>query len=64
VFERRSGLEIECVRFDRLLPLAERFAQAVKYIQDAGTATDVVQCLRSALAGRFYSVVVVVPSAI
>src|ERR1700709_2462322 len=31
-----SGFEIERVRFDRLLPLAEGFAQAAKYIQAAG----------------------------
>jgi hypothetical protein len=31
-----SGFEIERVRFDRLLPLAEGFAQVAKYIQDAG----------------------------
>ncbi len=30
------GFQIERVRFDRLLPLAEGFAQAAKYIQDAG----------------------------
>jgi hypothetical protein len=30
------GFEIERVRFDRLLPLAEGFAQAAKYIQAAG----------------------------
>jgi hypothetical protein len=31
-----SGFEIERVRFDRLLPLAEGFASAAKYIQAAG----------------------------
>jgi hypothetical protein len=31
-----SGFEIERVRFDHLLPLAEGFAQAAKYIQAAG----------------------------
>jgi hypothetical protein len=31
-----SGFEIERVRFDKLLPLAEGFAQAAKYIQAAG----------------------------
>ena len=31
-----SGFEIERVRFDRLMPLAEGFAQAAKYIQAAG----------------------------
>jgi hypothetical protein len=31
-----SGYEIERVRFDRLTPLAEGFAQAAKYIQAAG----------------------------
>jgi hypothetical protein len=31
-----SGFEIERVRFDRLLPLKEGFAQAAKYIQAAG----------------------------
>jgi len=31
-----SGFEIERVRFDTLLPLAEGFAQAAKYIQAAG----------------------------
>lgn len=31
-----SGFEIERVRFDRLLPLAEGFAQAAKYIRAAG----------------------------
>jgi hypothetical protein len=31
-----AGFEIERVRFDRLLPLAEGFAQAAKYIQAAG----------------------------
>src|SRR6195952_1302189 len=31
-----SGFEIERVRFDQLLPLAEGFAQAAKYIQAAG----------------------------
>jgi hypothetical protein len=31
-----SGFEIERVRFDRLTPLAEGFAQAAKYIQAAG----------------------------
>jgi hypothetical protein len=30
------GFEVERVRFDRLLPLAEGFAQAAKYIQAAG----------------------------
>jgi hypothetical protein len=30
------GYEIERVRFDRLLPLAEGFAQVAKYIRDAG----------------------------
>ena len=33
---RFEGFEIERVRFDRLLPLAEGFAQAAAYIQDAG----------------------------
>lgn len=31
-----SGFEIERVRFDRLLPLAEGFAKAAKYIRAAG----------------------------
>src|SRR5436190_16761495 len=31
-----SGFEIERVRFDTLLPLAEGFAQAAKYIRTAG----------------------------
>jgi hypothetical protein len=31
-----SGFEVERVRFDRLLPLAEGFAQAAKYMQAAG----------------------------
>jgi hypothetical protein len=31
-----SGFEIERVRFDHLLPLADGFAQAAKYIQEAG----------------------------
>jgi hypothetical protein len=31
-----AGFEIERVRFDRLLPLTEGFAQAAKYIQAAG----------------------------
>jgi len=31
-----AGYEIERVRFDRLVPLAEGFAQAAKYIQAAG----------------------------
>jgi hypothetical protein len=31
-----SGFEVERVRFDQLLPLAEGFAQAAKYIQAAG----------------------------
>jgi hypothetical protein len=31
-----AGFEIERVRFDRLLPLAEGFAQAAKHIQAAG----------------------------
>lgn len=31
-----SGFEIERVRFDRLLPLAEGFAQVAKYIGEAG----------------------------
>jgi hypothetical protein len=31
-----AGYEIERVRFDRLVPLAEGFAQAAKYIQEAG----------------------------
>src|SRR3954465_10760679 len=31
-----SGFEVERVRFDRLLPLAEGFAQAAKYIQAEG----------------------------
>ena len=31
-----SGFEVERVRFDRLLPLAEGFAQAARYIQAAG----------------------------
>src|SRR6201997_5548542 len=30
------GYEVERVRFDRLLPLAQGFAQAAKYIQAAG----------------------------
>src|ERR1700740_169872 len=30
------GFEIERVRFDRLLPLAEGFAQVAQYIRDAG----------------------------
>jgi hypothetical protein len=31
-----SGFEVERVRFDKLLPLAEGFAQAAKYIEAAG----------------------------
>ncbi len=31
-----SGFEVERVRFDQLVPLAEGFAQAAKYIQAAG----------------------------
>jgi hypothetical protein len=31
-----SGFEVERVRFDKLLPLAEGFAQAANYIRDAG----------------------------
>jgi hypothetical protein len=31
-----SGFEVERVRFDRLLPLAEGFAQIAKYIRSAG----------------------------
>jgi hypothetical protein len=31
-----SGYEIERVRFDTLLPLAEGFAQAANYIRSAG----------------------------
>jgi hypothetical protein len=31
-----SGFEVERVRFDKLLPLADGFAQAAKYIQAAG----------------------------
>jgi hypothetical protein len=31
-----SGFEVERVRFDRLLPLAEGFAQAANYIKSAG----------------------------
>ena len=31
-----EGFEIERVRFDRLLPLAEGFARIARYIQDAG----------------------------
>jgi hypothetical protein len=31
-----SGFEVERVRFDRMLPLAEGFAQVAKYIQAAG----------------------------
>ncbi len=31
-----DGYEIERVRFDRLVPLAEGFAQAAKFIQEAG----------------------------
>jgi hypothetical protein len=31
-----SGFEVERVRFDKLLPLAEGFAQAAKYIQATG----------------------------
>ena len=31
-----DGYEIERVRFDRLVPLAEGFALAAKYIQEAG----------------------------
>jgi hypothetical protein len=31
-----SGFEIERLRFDSLLPLAEGFAQVAKYIQAAG----------------------------
>jgi hypothetical protein len=31
-----SGFEVERVRFDKLLPLAEGFAQAAKYIRAAG----------------------------
>src|SRR6201985_1325377 len=47
-----SGFEIERVRFDRLLPLAEGFAQVAKYIQDAGRSlTSFCACeLRSPAA--------------
>ncbi len=45
------GFEIERVRFDRLLPLAEGFAQVAKYIEAAGAAVDVVLRLRVTLAG-------------
>src|SRR3954471_19860159 len=47
-----SGFEIERVRFDTLLPLAEGFAQAAKYIQAAGRAlTSFCACeLRSPAA--------------
>src|SRR6202011_4485347 len=31
-----SGFDVERVRFDKLLPLAEGFAQAAKYIRSAG----------------------------
>ena len=31
-----DGYEIERVRFDRLVPLAEGFALAAKYIREAG----------------------------
>ena len=47
-----SGFEIERVRFDRLLPLAEGFAQAAQYIQQAGRPlTSFCACeLRSSAA--------------
>ena len=47
-----SGFEIERVRFDRLVPLAEGFAQVAKYIQSAGRPlTSFCACeLRSAAA--------------
>jgi hypothetical protein len=31
-----EGFEIERVRFDKLVPLAEGFAQIAKYVRDAG----------------------------
>ncbi len=34
--QANPGFEVERVRFDRLLPLAEGFAQIAKYIQAAG----------------------------
>src|SRR5579863_1057822 len=47
-----AGFEIERVRFDRLVPLAEGFAQAAKYIQAAGRPlTSLCACeLRSPAA--------------
>jgi hypothetical protein len=47
-----SGFEVERVRFDRLLPLAEGFAQAAKYIRTAGRPlTSFCACeLRSSAA--------------
>jgi hypothetical protein len=47
-----SGFEVERVRFDRLLPLAEGFAQIAKYIQAAGRPlTSFCACeLRSPVA--------------
>ncbi len=47
-----AGFEIERVRFDRLVPLAEGFAQAAKYIQAAGRSlTSFCACeLRSPAA--------------
>ena len=45
------GFEVERVRFDKMLPLAEGFAQIAKYIEDGGTAADLVLRLRAALAG-------------
>ena len=46
-----SGFEIERVRFDSLVPLAEGFAAVAKYIAGRGTAADLVLRLRVALAG-------------
>jgi hypothetical protein len=47
-----SGFEIERVRFDNLLPLAEGFAQAAKYIQAAGRPlTSFCACELQRLSG-------------
>ena len=48
------GFEIERVRFDRLLPLAEGFAQHREIYPGGGAAADFVLRLRIALAGGVY----------
>ena len=46
-----DGYEIERVRFDRLVPLAEGFALAAKYHPGSRASADGVLCLRAALTG-------------